>query len=178
MSMFNSKLKFEEGKDFQLTVDVLISSIGSTPEGIKGLNYDRSLLKMQEDSSFQVWGFENVFAIGNAVTGKGNIQESKKHGKQTTKLILDDYLTGDLFEEWLINQNSEIRNKTREQINSVYSEVSQMEVQSEVKINEIVKRVESIYEKIGFVDYEKWIKNKLPVRLEDILKNKADRKCL
>jgi ferredoxin--NADP+ reductase len=178
LSLSEGKLKAVEGETTQIEVDVLISSIGSIPEDIKGLNYEYSLLKMKNDSDFQVWGFENVFAVGNAVTGKGNIQESKKHGKQITKIILDDYLTDDLLEGWLMNQNSQIKSKTRDQINEIYTEVAQLKIQPKVKYIEIVKKVESIYKRIGFVDYEKWIKNNLPIRLEDIIKNKANSKCI
>ena len=178
MSLLEGKLKAVEGETVQMEVDVLISSIGSIPEGIKGLNYEHSLLKMQKDSNFQVWGFENVFAVGNAVTGKGNIQDSKKHGKKMTKIILDEYLTDDLLEAWLINHNSQVRNTTRSQINEIYTEVVQMKMKTEVEHHQIERKIDSIYKKIGFENYKKWIKNNLPVRLEDILKNKADSKCI
>jgi hypothetical protein len=41
-----------------------------------------------------VEGLPGVFALGNAVTGKGNILDSLKHGRLVAQHILENYLTG------------------------------------------------------------------------------------
>ena len=66
-----------EGSEYEFHTPLVISSIGSLPEPIKGLPSENDLLKTQSQDECKIAGFENVFAIGNAVTGRGNIKESR-----------------------------------------------------------------------------------------------------
>lgn len=159
-----------ENSFFNIKTAMLISSIGSVPEKIEGLHYEYSSLKMREEADYHVFGFENVFAIGNAVTGRGNIQESKKHGKQMTEKIIDSHLTEEAFELWLLNHNNQIKSKVSEQLDGILKEISEAKIQPESIINEIIYRTDSIHKKIGFTNYKKWVNQNMPVRLEDIIK--------
>lgn len=163
---------------FELKTAMLISSIGSVPEQIKGLRYGDSSLKMEGNSEYHVYGFENVFAVGNAVTGSGNIQESKQHGKQMTGVIIDKYLTSDALEKWLTNQNNEIKTKVNQQINTIFDEIYKLQIQPDFKRQGILNKIKKIHKKIRYSSYKEWIKNNTPNRLEDILENKAECKCI
>ncbi len=165
----NGKIKPIDGSFFEIKTDMLISSIGSVPEKMEGLQYDYSSLKMREEADYHVFGYDNVFAVGNAVTGRGNILESKKHGKKMTEKIIDKHLTEDAFEKWLINHNSQIVSKINEQINSIVKEISELEIQPETIIQEILDKTEAIHKKIGFSNYADWVQKKLPIRLEDTM---------
>jgi len=161
----------------EIKADMIISSIGSIPEKIHGLNYDKSSLKILNGSDCQVFGFENVFAIGNAVTGRGNIQESKKHGSQMTELIMDKHLTEDAFEKWLNQHNNEIKSKVTKQVNQIIKQVSSCDIQEKSIIQSIFDRTSAIHKDIGYSDYHSWIKQNTPNRLEDMSKNNVDCKC-
>ena len=80
----------------------VISSIGSIPEKIEGIPSEGNVFKISNPESCQIDGFDNVFAIGNAVTGKGNINESVKHGREVSAEIMDSYLawTQQDYENW------------------------------------------------------------------------------
>ncbi|MBI9042072.1 FAD-dependent oxidoreductase [Lutibacter sp.] len=157
--------------------EMIISSIGSIPEKIEGLNYSNSNLKMRDEADYQVFGFDNVFAIGNAVTGRGNIQESKQHGKQMTEIIMDKHLTEDVFEKWLTNHNNQIKNKVQKQLNSIIEQIKAQEVKPEEITQEILNKTTEIHKKIKFTSYKDWILLNTPARLEDISKNKDNCKC-
>jgi len=165
----NGKIKPVEDSFFEIKTDMLISSIGSVPEKMEGLQYDYSSLKMRDEADYHVFGYDNVFAVGNAVTGRGNIMESKKHGKQMTELIIDKHLTEDAFEKWLINHNNQIVSKINEQISNIVKEISELEIQPETIIQEILNKTDAIHQKIGFTNYADWVQKNLPVRLEDTL---------
>ncbi len=167
----------QENDFFELKTEMLISSIGSLPKQLNGLEYEYSALKMKHKTDYHVSGFENVFAIGNAVTGKGNIQESKRHGKQMTKIIIDKHLTEDAFEKWLTDLNNEITSKVQNQINTIIFEIAQKPVQPEEIIDKILTKTANIHKRLRYTDYKSWVKQHLPVRLEDELKNKANCKC-
>jgi len=165
----NGKIKPIDGSFFEIKTDMLISSIGSVPEKMEGLPYDYSSLKMRDEADYHVFGYDNVFAVGNAVTGRGNILESKKHGKQMTKLIIDKHLTEDAFEKWLINHNNQIVSKINEQIDSIVNEISELEIQPETIIQEILNKTDAIHKRIGYLNYADWVHKNLPIRLEDTL---------
>ncbi|MEZ4840753.1 MAG: hypothetical protein R2821_04380 [Flavobacteriaceae bacterium] len=170
MKLDNGKLQTIDNEFFEVKTDMVISSIGSIPEKIEGLQYDYSSLKMREGANdYHVFGYENVFAVGNAVTGRGNILESKQHGKQMTELIIDKHLTEDAFEKWLIDHNNDIKNSVKEQIDSIAKEISELEIQPESIIQGILDRTSEIHKQINYISYNDWVKRNLPERLEDII---------
>ena len=161
-----------EGETFTLNTPLLISSIGSLPDRIIGLPYDGSTLEMENKNGYIVKGFTNVFAIGNAVTGRGNIQDSKAHGTMMTNKIIDHHLEkDDLFEEWLVNYNENLKTVVQEQIEEIDKEIRSKEIMPDEVIEGILDKTEALHKKIGFTTYEKWIELKTPIRLEDMLKN-------
>lgn len=173
----NNKVVPIKNSFLTIKAEMIISSIGSVPEKIEGLNYKRNYLKMRAEADYQVLGFENVFAIGNAVTGRGNIQESKKHGKQMTTVIINKHLKSDSFENWLSNENNQIREKVQKQLNSIIEEISVQKAKPKALTKLITNRINTIYKKIGFTTYKNWVAKNTPIRLEDTLKNKDNCKC-
>lgn len=169
--MENSKIFSIEGDTFTLQTPLLISSIGSLPDRISGLPYDGTALKMKSKDGYIVFGFSNVFAIGNAVTGRGNIQESKSHGNLMTNKIIDEHLEQeDLFEEWLINYNENLKSIVQEQIEEIDKEIKSKKIMPDEVIENILKKTKSLQQKSGFTTYSEWIKLKTPIRLEDMIK--------
>ena len=70
----------------------VIASIGSIPQPIEGIPMQWQTYKVNQDDCCRIEGYENAFALGNAVTGRGNILESLKHGRNITNTIADHYL--------------------------------------------------------------------------------------
>ncbi len=168
--VYNGRIVPKENETEELRSDLIISSIGSLPEPIEGLQYSYSALKMRKHVDYHVYGFDNVFAIGNAVTGRGNIQESKQHGQQITRRIIDVHLTDDALEEWLNNMNRSIKTKVVENINSIIEEIGTKEIQPENIIKNILDKTQAINDKNGYTTYSEWIEKHRPDRLEDIIK--------
>ncbi|MCF6297910.1 MAG: hypothetical protein L3J08_08010, partial [Flavobacteriaceae bacterium] len=165
-----NKMFYIEGDTFTLKTPLLISSIGSLPDRISGLPYDGSTLKMRNRDGYAIFGFSNVFAIGNAVTGRGNIQESKSHGNLITNKIINHHLEqGDLFEKWLINYNENLKSVVQEQIEQIDKEIKSKAIMPNEVIENILKKTSYFQQKTGFTTYENWITRKTPIRLEDIL---------
>jgi ferredoxin/flavodoxin---NADP+ reductase len=70
-----------EGSDTAVHAPLVISSIGSIPEPIPGALTQGSTFKITDEESCRMQGYDNVFIVGNAVTGKGNIRDSLLHAK-------------------------------------------------------------------------------------------------
>ncbi len=67
---------------------LIISSIGSIPHPIEGLTLNGERYRLSDGETCQAAGFENVYLVGNAVTGKGNIITSQRHARMVCEKIL------------------------------------------------------------------------------------------
>ena len=147
----------------------IVSSIGSVPNLFEDLPANGDLLAIEDQSTGRLRGFDNVFAIGNAVTGRGNIKESVSHSRETITRILDtrDWERQISYEDW-INQE-EIQ--SAEAIQKISRELGKKKTLDKAEINHLLSRVAQLQEKAGYDGhYDKWIKAHLPVRLEDLSK--------
>lgn len=153
-----------------IKTDMIVSSIGSIPEKIEGLSYKWDALLMKRKNEYSVEGFENVFAIGNAVTGRGNIQDSKQHGKKMTRKIIDLHLTDDEFEKWLIRLNESIKDKVAVQVDKIISSIKDRAIQPKDIIQQILDKTQELNDLHHYTTYKSWIKKHRPPRLEDIIK--------
>jgi len=71
-----------------------ISSIGSIPMPIPGLPMKGETYDVEDEDSGKLRR-EGLYAVGNAVTGKGNINVSYKHARVVAGRLLETYLVGD-----------------------------------------------------------------------------------
>ncbi len=164
---------------FEIRSKFVVSSIGSVPKKIEHLFYEGEQLKMRPETEYHVHGYDNVFAIGNAITGKGNIMSSKKHGKEMTAKIIDAHLEEmvniddhDALEEKLDAHNGAIRALVDKQVDEIEKEILTHELMSPEEIKELLKKTASLNKEHEFSDYRRWIKEHKPVRLEEQLKLK------
>lgn len=70
------------GEEREVRTELVISSIGSIPAPIEGLAMQGELLRIEDHERGKVADYEHVFGCGNAVTGKGNLVASRRHGAQ------------------------------------------------------------------------------------------------
>ncbi len=165
--VYNGRIVPLENETEELRADLIVSSIGSLPEQIDGLPYEYSSLKMRKHVDYHVFGYDNVFAVGNAVTGRGNIQESKQHGQKITRRIIDEHLTDDALETWLNNMNDSIKETVSQNVDSIIEEIRTQDIQPENIIQSILAKTKAINNKNGYSSYSEWTERHLPVRLED-----------
>ncbi len=64
---------------FEVRGPYVVSSIGSIPEPIEGIETKGELFRFTDWELGRLDGYPNVFSAGNVVTGKGNIVASRKH---------------------------------------------------------------------------------------------------
>lgn len=146
----------------------VISSIGSIPEKIEGIPSEGNVFKISNPDSCQIDGFENVFAIGNAVTGKGNINESVKHGREISEEIMDSYLewTQMDYENW--HRSTAV--KVYKDIAKIIEVIEKQKYMPDEVIQSILDKTRSYQEKVGYDgDYEGWVNEKTPLRLENMI---------
>jgi hypothetical protein len=68
----------------------VISSIGSIPEPIEGIETKGELFRFTDWELGRLDGHPNVFSAGNVVTGKGNIVASRKHAAAVASRVAEE----------------------------------------------------------------------------------------
>ncbi|UCF63095.1 MAG: FAD-dependent oxidoreductase [bacterium] len=158
----------------EIYTPLIISSIGSVPGLFDDLPADGALLAIENQATGKLRGLDNVFAIGNAVTGRGNIKESLVHSRDTVHRILDEQGLGreNSYEDWInreeVKSARAVQRITREIINKKPLSISDFQ--------HTLTRVNKLQKKAGYHgDYDRWIKMYLPIRLETILEQEKSR---
>ena len=73
---------------YEVRSPLVISSIGSIPEPIAGIPMKWQTYQTHANELCRIEGYANAFALGNAVTGRGNILESLKHSRAISTTCL------------------------------------------------------------------------------------------
>src|SRR5262249_43726768 len=82
------------GTEEDVASRLTVSSVGSIPEPLDGIPMDGEVYHIKDARTGELDGLEGVFAAGNAVTGKGNITASQRHGRLVSEHVLENYLSG------------------------------------------------------------------------------------
>ncbi|MFQ6673424.1 MAG: hypothetical protein ACE5GH_01410 [Fidelibacterota bacterium] len=90
--VINRKAVPREGTEQEIGGSMIISSIGSVPEPVEGVPMKWGTYDIENEETGQVSGLEDVFGIGNAVTGKGNIRVSRINARDVTSHVIENRL--------------------------------------------------------------------------------------
>jgi NADPH-dependent glutamate synthase beta subunit-like oxidoreductase len=129
------------GTEYEVSSPLVVSSIGSLPEAIPGIPAQRYLYEIENEDTGKLIGLDGVFALGNAVTGRGNIRASRLHARQVAEWVIENHLVPD-------------------------NAVGLLDLEDSRKI---LHRTLEFQERVGYDgDYKAWISNHLPIRLENL----------
>ncbi|MGI9592463.1 MAG: hypothetical protein ACR2P8_13920, partial [Myxococcota bacterium] len=79
-------------ENFAVRGPYVISSIGSIPEPIPGIEMKGELFRFVDWDLGRLEGYPTVFSTGNVATGKGNIVASRKHARQVGETMIAAFL--------------------------------------------------------------------------------------
>jgi ferredoxin/flavodoxin---NADP+ reductase len=80
------------GSEERCESSLIVSSIGSVPEPIAGLPKCGELIDFSDPATGAVRGLEGVYGLGNVLTGKGNIKDSRRNAQQIAASVVESYL--------------------------------------------------------------------------------------
>lgn len=156
------------GTEYPVPSPLVISSIGSIPEPLPGLPMRRELLSIEDSQTGKLEGFENVFCLGNSVTGRGNIRASFVHGRQVGQWVRDRYLgwSEEDYEKALRVQAVESGGAAE----SIASWLMEKKARTPDEIRRILERARELQRRVGYDgNYDQWIARHRPTRLEELL---------
>ena len=130
---------------YEYRSNLIISSIGSIPEKVDGMPSEGSTFKISDSKSCRLDGHENVFMLGNAVTGRGNIKESLDHGRQISIEVMDNELhwQEEDYQNWLRGTEDGIS----EQVNEIADHIERQKFMPDEVIQSILKKNRRIAKK-------------------------------
>jgi NADPH-dependent glutamate synthase beta subunit-like oxidoreductase len=162
-----------DGRKEAVKSPLILSAIGSLPGPIRGLPYTGDSFDVVDIDTGQLKGYENVFALGNAVTGRGNIKESQLHGRRVSQQVMEDYLAwqSEDYKQLFDQAVSDADLKTE----IIGEKLEKKETLDPTQIQTLRSRVRELQGKSGYNgNYELWIKQHLPPRVEEIANNETN----
>ncbi len=156
------------GTDEPFRTPLVISSIGSVPDPLPGVPMVGQTFAVEAEACCRIQGFRHVFALGNAVTGRGNIKESLAHGREVSTAIARDYLAAP--EENVRGQFREREQLAADASRRLVESLSGLPPTTPEQAAAIYGKVRERQRLVGYDgDYRQWVATHLPVRLEQLL---------
>lgn len=142
---------------------MIVSSIGSIPEPVPGIPMAGEQYRFKDAGTGELDGLPGVFAVGNAVTGKGNILVSARHGRTVSQHMIEHYLlgTGSGYEEVLADAAVEAESKA----SAINRRLAGQTPLSGAQVAAVLERVRALQQRAGYPgDYRAWLDLEKPAR--------------
>ena len=151
------------GSEHELRAPLVISSIGSVPEKLSGINMSGEYYTFAGKDVPRYTSMERVFGVGNVVTGQGNIRVSLVHSQKVTKRVVDCMECD--------NSNAGATSSAEQQVAGAMDAIGkQMELIPQLSADQMAqveRQVHALQQKAGFTsDYDSWIAKVTPPDLE------------
>jgi ferredoxin/flavodoxin---NADP+ reductase len=152
------------GSEHELRAPLVVSSIGSVPEKLPGLNMNGEYYTFAGKEVPRYTAMDRVFGVGNVVTGQGNIRVSLVHSQKVTKRVVDCMRCGDGTAA-AGPGNGEQQVATA--VQAIEKQIEAIPELSEDQVAAVERQVHGLQEKAGFTaDYDSWLAKVTPPDLE------------
>ncbi len=159
----------KEGTEYEIRSPLVISSIGSIPEPVPGVDMKGELYEVVDRETGQLKQYENVFALGNVLTGKGNIKASLSHGRQVADHMMDNFLAWreEDYEE-LISRGED---SSRKKVDKIVELLNKKGLLKTGRVKSILDQVKRQQKRADFNgDYSDWISTHRVERIDEAIK--------
>ncbi len=152
-----------EGSDFEARAPLVVSSIGSLPQLIEGAPTEGDLYPFDSAERGVLRGVDGVFGLGNVLTGKGNIRDSRVNASIVAERIIENLLgvpdTPDAIDDMSDALHDEFRARAGPLVDQALAGAKLPPEQ----IAPILERVKRRWDEVGYTgDYRSWIEAQRP----------------
>ncbi len=138
---------------------------------------NHELYELRDHETGQLRQYEHVFALGNVVTGKGNIKASLEHGRQVSEHVLEEFLAW--REEDYQRLLSFATQRTEKRIQKITEVLEEKNLLSVEDVRSLIEKVEACQRRVGYQgNYSDWIEAHQPETIADVIAAKGDGKHL
>ncbi|MEO1338336.1 MAG: hypothetical protein AAFV29_22020, partial [Myxococcota bacterium] len=139
----------------ELRASYVISSIGSIPDPIPGIDMKGELFAFTDWDLGRLDGLPTVFSAGNVVTGKGNIVSSRRHSQGIGEHLIRSYLG---LDDGPIEGALDNLSKQAAQAGGAVAEaISNMEPLDEATMAKLKERIAAHQRSIGYEGLAAWL---------------------
>jgi NADPH-dependent glutamate synthase beta subunit-like oxidoreductase len=146
------------GSEHELRTPLVISSIGSVPEKLPGINMQGEYYTFAGKEVPRYTPVERVFGVGNVVTGQGNIRVSLVHSQKVTKRVVESMMGGD---------GNSAEKQVASAVGAIEKQIATIPPLSENQLAAVERQVHALQQKAGYTsNYDSWIAKVTPPDLE------------
>jgi len=147
-----------QDETFDVRAPAIISSIGSIPEPIAGIEMRGELFDFKDWDIGKLEGYPTVFSVGNVVTGKGNIVASRKHATQVSKEAIEAYLgiADEQVDRAKAVEARTEKNAATEAADQVADALESAQPLSAEQARALLEKTSARQREVGFLDYKSW----------------------
>jgi len=151
------------GSEYQLRAPMVISSIGSLPEEIRGVVMKGEYYNFTGGALPRYVGTDRVFGVGNVVTGQGNIRASLVHSQEVTTKLIENYIGVSDGASASPRFYASAEAQGAAQAQAIRLRVRGTPGLSDLEIAAIEERIRVLQERVGYAgDYDSWIASVTP----------------
>jgi ferredoxin--NADP+ reductase len=152
------------GSEQELRAPLVVSSIGSVPEKLSGINMNGEYYTFSGNDLPRYTAMGRVFGVGNVVTGQGNIRVSLVHSQKVTKRVVD-CMKGDEGNAGAGASSAE--QQVASAMDAIGKQIEVIPQLSDDQMAAVERQVHTLQQKAGFTsDYDSWIAKVTPPDLE------------
>jgi NADPH-dependent glutamate synthase beta subunit-like oxidoreductase len=152
----DGKLVEVPGSETDVRAPLIVSSIGSVPEPMPGVPTKGELYDYTDWNTGALRGLRGVYGLGNVLTGKGNIKDSRDNARDVSQRTLEGYLgIGSMPPENVLDETHEQRRAAAER---VIEDALRITPARPADIRGLIERMAARWREVGYSgDYKAWI---------------------
>jgi NADPH-dependent glutamate synthase beta subunit-like oxidoreductase len=147
-----------EGSDFEARAPLVVSSIGSLPQLIEGAPVEGDLYPFDSAERGALRGVDGVFGLGNVLTGKGNIRDSRVNAGVVAERIIENLLGVPDTPDTIDDMSDALHDEFSAQAQPLVDQALAGAKLPPERIAPILERVKRRWDEVGYTgDYRAWI---------------------
>ena len=150
----DGRVKIIEGEEIEARGPLVVSSIGSVPLAIPGIPTRGELYDFADWDTGEVRGLPGVFGLGNVLTGKGNIKDSRANAAEIAEQVAASFLgVGD---EDADAECGAAADAVRQSVEEAVAAALQGQRLEAAAIRKVGERVRDLHARSGYTTYSAW----------------------
>ena len=148
------------GSEFEFRTELVVSSIGSLPEPLPGVPMRGDVYAFRDAATGALEGVEGLYGLGNVLTGRGNIKESRTSARDVVRQLAE-LRHADALE--LASASERAHEAVRQEADAVLTGALAGPGLSAERVEALRARVQRRWEEVGYRgDYRAWIEARRP----------------
>ena len=157
------RLRELEGSDFEVRAPLVVSSVGSLPELIEGIPAKGDLYPFDSAERGALHGRDGVFGLGNVLTGKGNIRDSRVNASTVAERIIENLLGVPDAPDAIDDMSDALHEEFSAQAQPLVDQALAGATLPPERIVPILELVKRRWDEVGYTgDYRSWIETHQP----------------